>query len=48
MGMRNSPSPTPVAEEVIELCRLLALFGSAVMSDLSPEMRTKADIRRPL
>jgi hypothetical protein len=26
---------------------MLALFGSAVMSDLSP-IRTKADVRRPL
>ena len=29
MGMRNSPSATPVAEEVIELCRLLARNGHA-------------------
>ena len=29
-------------------CRLFSLFGSHAVSDLGPEIRTKADVRRPL
>jgi hypothetical protein len=31
----------------IDRLSVLAFFGSAALSDLGPEMRTKADVRRP-
>ena len=41
MGKRNSPSATPFAEEVIELCRLLAQMRSADRIELRPNSEAK-------